>query len=469
MLTLLYILIVFLLVFANGFFVASEFALVGVRRSRIETLAETGSVRAQRLLNLLDNLNAYISATQLGITMASLALGWIGEPVFAHLLEAPLKGRVSEVTLHTISFAVAFSIITFLHIVLGELAPKTLALERAEKVALAISWPMQAFYKIFRWPIRLLDWAGTRVVRLFGLHPSTEHASVYTEEELRRLIDISRQSGHLQLQPEEQQFINRVFEFSDAEVREAMVPRTQVTALPQTATLEDVRSAFLSTGYSRLPVYGKQADEIVGLLFRKDLDMGRMHRDGFDLKKLVRPPAFIPATASLGEALRQMQSTRVHFVFVIDEHGGMEGILTLEDLLEEIVGEINDEYDEEIREQIKKDGDAYLLDGMLAVRDANQRLKLDLPEENGYTTIAGFLMDFEGRILNVGDKVEHEQGTFEVQRTDGLRISRVRFTPVRKTDNRISQTLVALSPSVDVNVLAESVNTLSAYTATLPL
>ena len=467
MISVVYIIVVFLLVFANGFFVASEFALVGVRRSRIETLAESGNKTAQRLLRLIDNLNAYISATQLGITMASLALGWIGEPVFAHLLEAPLKGRVSEVTLHTISFAIAFSIITFLHIVLGELAPKTLALERAEKVALAISWPMEAFYKIFRWPIRLLDWSGTRVVRLFGLHPTTDHASVYTEEELRRLIDISRQSGHLEA--EEQQFIHRVFEFSDAEVREAMVPRTQVTALSQTATFEDVRSAFLSTGYSRLPVYGKQPDEIVGLLFRKDLDMGRFHRDGFDLKKLVRPATFIPATALLGEALRQMQSERVHFVFVVDEHGGMEGILTLEDLLEEIVGEINDEYDEEIREQIKKDGDAYLLDGMLAVRDANQRLKLDLPEENGYTTIAGFLMDFEGRILNVGDKVEHEQGTFEVQRTDGLRISRVRFTPVRKTDNRISQTLVALSPSVDVNVLAESVNTLSAYTATLPL
>jgi CBS domain containing-hemolysin-like protein len=229
MVTLLYIVIVFLLVFANGFFVASEFALVGVRRSRVQTLAESGNTKAQRLLHLLDNLNAYISATQLGITMASLALGWIGEPVFAHLLEAPLKDRVSEVTLHTISFAIAFTIITFLHIVLGELAPKTLALERAEKVALAISWPMEAFYKIFRWPIRLLDWAGTRTVRLFGLNPTSDHASVYTEEELRHLIDISRKSGHLN--SEEQQLIHRVFDFSDAEVREAMVPRNQVKAI----------------------------------------------------------------------------------------------------------------------------------------------------------------------------------------------------------------------------------------------
>jgi len=172
MLTVLYIVVVFALVLANGFFVASEFALVGVRRSRIEMLAAAGNRKARRLLRLLEDLNAYISATQLGITMASLALGWIGEPVFAHLLEGPLAGRVSDVTLHTISFAVAFSIITFLHIVLGELAPKTLALERAEKIALVISWPMQTFYRVFRWPIRLLDWAGTRTVRLFGLQPS---------------------------------------------------------------------------------------------------------------------------------------------------------------------------------------------------------------------------------------------------------------------------------------------------------
>lgn len=427
MISVLYVFLVFFLVFANGFFVASEFALVGVRRSRIEMLAARGSRNAKRLLLLLDNLNTYISATQLGITMASLALGWIGEPVFAHLLEAPLRGRVSDLTLHTISFAIAFAIITFLHIVLGELAPKTLALERAEKVALAIAWPMEAFYKIFRWPIRMLDWSGTKVVRLFGLHPSNEHASVYTEDELRRLIDISRQSG--QLKDEEQQLIHRVFEFSDAEVSEAMVPRMQVTGLPVHATLVDVRNAFASTGYSRLPVYGSSLDDIIGLLFRKDLDMGRINGDDFQLKDYVHPPTFIPATASLGEALRGMQSARVHFVFVIDEHGGLEGILTLEDLLEEIVGEINDEFDEEVREQIRRDGKAYVLDGMLSVRDANEYLKLDIPEDGGYTTIAGFLMDRAGRILHRGDKVDHERGIFEIERVEKRRITRVRLIP----------------------------------------
>jgi CBS domain containing-hemolysin-like protein len=426
MLTLLYVVIVFLLVFANGFFVASEFALVGVRRSRIQTLAVSGNSKAARLLNLLDNLNAYISATQLGITMASLALGWIGEPVFAHLLEAPLKNRVSEVTLHTISFAIAFSIITFLHIVLGELAPKTLALERAEKVALAISWPMQMFYKVFQWPIRLLDWAGAQTVRLFAVRPTTDHASVYTQEELRHLIDVSRISGHLERQ--EQELIQRIFDFSDAAVREAMVPRNQVVALPVKTTLAEARSAFLSTGYSRLPVYGANFDDMSGLLFRKDLDMGRISHEGFDLKELIRPAVYIPVTASLGQALRQMQTARVHFMFVIDEHGSIEGILTLEDLLEEIVGEINDEYDEEIREQIRKDGETYVLDAMLTVRDANRQLGLALPENDSYTTIAGFLMARAGRILETGDSIEHDAGVFTVERVDNRRIRRIRFT-----------------------------------------
>jgi CBS domain containing-hemolysin-like protein len=427
MITALYILLVLVLVLANGFFVASEFALVGVRRSRIQTLVAGGDVRAQRLLALLNNLNAYISATQLGITMASLALGWIGEPVFAHLLEEPLRGRVSEVTLHTISFAIAFSIITFLHIVLGELAPKTLALERAEAVSLAISWPLQAFYKVFQWPIRLLDWSGTRVVRLFGLHPGGDHASVYTEGELRHLIDVSRQSGYLE--SEEQQLIHKVFDFSDAEVKEAMVPRPQVTAIPVSATLDDVRRAFLTTGYSRLPVYGKNLDDIIGLLFRKDFDMGRVSNEDFDLRHLVRPPSFIPSSALLGTALKRMQALQGHFVFVVDEHGGLEGILTIEDLLEEIVGEINDEYDEETREQIKQDGETYILDGMLPVRDANKRFGLGLTEDEGYTTIAGYLLAKAGRLLRPGDRIEATAGVFSVERVEKRRISRVRFRP----------------------------------------
>jgi CBS domain containing-hemolysin-like protein len=437
MLSALNILLVFLLVFANGFFVASEFSLVGVRRSRIATLAAAGDRRARRLLGLVDNLNAYISATQLGITLASLALGWIGEPAIAHLLEAPLAGRVSETVLHTISFTIAFAVITFLHIVLGELAPKTIALERAEKTALAIALPMQIFYRVFSYPIRLLDWAGTRTVRLFGLHPSSDHASIYTEEELRSLIVASRQSGHIE--EEEQQLIDRVFDFSDAEVREAMIPRTNVAALPVTATFEEAKGAFRTLGYSRLPVYREQLDDIVGVVFRRDLEP--YYDDPapgiFDLEKIARPPAFIPASARLGAVLKQMQRTRTHLAFVIDEHGGIEGIVTLEDLLEEIVGEINDEYDEEVRSQITRAADgAYLVDGMLAVRDANRHFDLQLPEEAGYTTLAGFLLAQSGHLMQVGETVEYEGARFTVERVDRRRIRRVRYTPAEKEDQQ---------------------------------
>ena len=429
MITILYIAAVFLLVLANGFFVASEFALVGVRRSRVETLAAQGNQRARRLLRLLANLNAYISATQLGITMASLALGWIGEPVVAHLLERPLNGLVSEITLHTISFGIAFIVITFLHIVLGELAPKTLALERAESVALAISWPMELFNRIFHWPVRMLDWAGTRTVRLFGLHSTGEHTSVYTADELRLLVEMSQKSGYLG--PEQRQLLDRVFSFAEVGVREAMVPRTQVQALPATATLEQVRAVFLETGFSRLPVYRNRNDNLVGVVYRKDLDMGQVSAESFEVEELMRAPAFVPESASAGEALKQMQSSRVHFLFVLNEHGGIEGILTLEDLLEEIVGEISDEYDPEVREQIVEERGSYVLDGMLAVRNANQRLGLDLPEDDGYTTIAGFLMARAGRVLQQDETVEYNGGVFRIERVERMRIRRVSFTPAR--------------------------------------
>lgn len=407
---------------------ASEFSLVGVRRSRIAALAAAGNRRARLLLGLLDHLNAYISATQLGITMASLALGWIGEPAFAHLLEGPLAGRVSEAWLHTIAFTMAFTLITFLHIVIGELAPKTLALERTEKIALAVAGPMQLFYNVFRWPIKFLDWAGTRTVRLFGLHPSGDHASIYTEDELRQLIEASHQSGNLET--DEKKLINKVLDFADTTVREAMIPRTAVSALPVTATLDDAMKAFRALGYSRMPAYRERIDEVIGVLFRRDLEPYLESRSlTFNLEQVLHPAVFIPETARLGAVLKEMQKTRAHLAFVVNEHGGMEGIITLEDLLEEIVGEINDEYDEELRAQIVKDGDSYVLDGMLAVRDANRALKLRLPERADYTTLAGFLMDQAGHLLSPGESIEYNGARFTVERIERRRIRRIRLVP----------------------------------------
>lgn len=418
--------LVLFLVAVNGFFVAAEFALVGVRRSRIETLAASGKSSAKRLLRLLDNLNAYLSASQLGITLASLGLGWVGEPVIARMLEQPLAG-LSEPLRHGIAFGVAFAIITSLHIVLGEQAPKLLGLERAERVALATSWPMMWFYRIFQWPIRALDWASARTVRLFGLKASMEHGSIYTEAELRQLIDVSRQSGHLRA--EERRLIHKVFEFSDTLVREAMVPRTQIAAISADCELEEIAKTFDRYRFSRLPVYRESIDDVIGFVHSKDIMPYLLKPENFKLEDVIQPPLYVVDTARLEDVLRQMQKSKSHFGFVVDEHGGLEGIITLEDLLEEIVGEISDEHDEEVNEQITPlDDHTYQLDGGLAVRDLNRRLKLNVPESESYTTTGGFLMTAAGHVLKPGEVVEYNGLEFKVERVERRRVVRIKLT-----------------------------------------
>ncbi|MDT7688746.1 MAG: magnesium and cobalt exporter, family [Acidobacteriota bacterium] len=439
--TFLRILAVLLLVIANGFFVTSEFAIVSVRRMSIATRAEAGERRARRLLAFKDNLGAYISATQLGVTLSSLGLGWLGESTLADLLAPPfeqlaagLPSRYGEYfavgVRHIVASVIAFILITFFHIVLGEQVPKMLGIERSERIALFTVGPMFWFSRVFRGPIRLLDWAASAATRALGLHGSSEHASIYTEEEIRQLVNISHKSGHLE--EEERRLINRVFDFSEAEVREAMIPRTEVQALPLTATLEECEHAFCDFGYSRLPVYGDRLDDIAGVLFMKDLMpcLRTLEPTTFNIEQMLHPALFVPATARLGSVLAQMQSEKTHIACVVDEHGGLEGIVTLEDLLEEIVGEINDEYDEETKSQIVEEPNGtFLLDGMLAVRDANRRFKLKLPEEAGYTTMAGFLLARAGRILRPDETVEHEGGLFLVEQVEGRRIRRIRYTP----------------------------------------
>ncbi len=436
--SLLNFLVVILLVLGNGFFVASEFALVAVRKSRIEALAAEGSKPAERLLDLLNNLNAYISATQLGITLFSLGLGYVAEPAVVKVIE-PLLITLGNATgaeflssptlAHTISFIIAFSIITFLHIVFGELAPKTAALELSEKVSMIVALPLQIFYRIFNYPIRLLDWTGTKTVRLFGLHSSGEHGSSYTEDEIRQLINVSQESGHLN--EEERRLINQVFEFSETTVKEAMIPRTEIAAISAALTLNEIVEAFQQNGYSRLPVYRDSMDDIAGFIHSKDLMPFLLKPKTFKIEAVLQKPMYVVDTARLEDVLRQMQREKFHFGFVVDEHGGVEGIITLEDLLEEIVGDISDEHDEEVNEQIKdlKDG-SYILDGSLAVRDLNKRCDMHLPISESYTTIAGFLMSEAGQILSEGETVPFNGHLFKIEKVDKRRILKVRMEKV---------------------------------------
>ncbi len=430
------IFLVVVLVAANGFFVASEFALVAVRRSRIESQAAEGNRAAVRLAAMLRDLNAYISATQLGITLSSLGLGWIGEPAVASMI-TPLLASAGEMTgvemlatpafIHALSFALAFSFITFLHIVFGELAPKTAALELSERIAYAVALPLLVFYKIFYYPIRLLDWAGTKTVRIAGLKGSDAHGASYTEEEIKQVLNVSFQSGHLN--EEESKLINQIFEFSDTTVKEAMIPRTEITAVPDESTLEHIAAVFNESGYSRLPVYRGSLDDIVGFVHSKDLVKYVGAPETFALDDILIRPNYVVDTARLEDVLRQMQTEKFHFGFVVDEHGGVEGIITLEDLLEEIVGDISDEHDEEVNQQMIEQGDgSFILDGGIAVRDLNKRLGSNLPVSESYTTIAGLMMAESGRLLEPGESVRLNGHLFEVEAVDKRRILRVRMT-----------------------------------------
>ncbi len=424
-----FLLIVFI-VGLNAFFVASEFALVSVRRTRIETGAAEGSKSAQAALRLLDNPTLFISAVQLGVTLASLALGWIGEPTVARILEPFAEKIASEGTAgyiaHGAAIVVSFSIITFLHVVLGELVPKMFALEKAETFALFASRPLAVFAKVFSPILWVLNLAGGALGKVLGLKSSLEHTSVYTEEEIRQLVKLSEESGHLN--KEERRLINRVFEFSETTVKEAMIPRTEIVGVSENCTVEEIARAFRQNGYSRLPVWRGSLDDIAGFIHSKDLMPFLLRPKSFNLEKVLQKPMYIVDTARLEDVLRQMQRAKSHFGFVVDEHGGVEGIITLEDLLEEIVGDISDEHDEEVNDQIRKiNDDVYVLDGGLAVRDLNRRLKLNLPISENYTTIAGFLMSESGQILNEGETVPFNGHIFKVEKVDKRRILKVRM------------------------------------------
>ncbi|MEP7075008.1 MAG: hemolysin family protein, partial [Acidobacteriota bacterium] len=284
--------------------------------------------------------------------------------------------------------------------------------------------PLELFATVFSPVLWIFNKAGSAAGRALGLKTSLEHASVYTEEELRQLVKLSEESGHLK--EEERELIDKVFEFSETTVKEAMIPRTEIVALSEGCTFEEIAEAFHEHGYSRLPVYRDSLDDIVGVIHGKDL-MAYMRRPkSFQLESIIQKPVYVVDTARLEDVLRQMQKEKFHFGFVVDEHGGVEGIITLEDLLEEIVGEISDEHDEEVNQQIEPQPDgSFLLDGGLAVRDLNRRLEMNLPVSEGYTTVAGFLMSEAGQLLNKGESVAFNDHVFRVEEVDKRRITKV--------------------------------------------
>lgn len=419
-----------LLVVLNGLFVAAEFALVKVRPTRIAQLVSEGNSKAALVDDCLDNIDAYLSVSQLGITLASLGLGWLGEPAVASLINPLLLswGVQSLDILHTISFIIAFSVITLLHVVFGELAPKSIAIQKAESIALWLAGPMHLFYFIFYPAVVLLNGTANRIVKLLGLQPASESELIHSEEELRMIISESYRGG--EINQNEQELLQNVFRFEDRVAEEIMVPRTEVVFLDSRKSLDDNLKLVRKTGHTRFPLCEGSPDRVSGLINIKDLlNLDENIKEIADIK---REMLFVPEAMSLGELLHTFQNNHQHMAVVLDEYGGTAGIVTMENVLEELVGEIQDEFDNEEPEIISVEDGSLLVSGQMFIDTAAEKFKLDIDEEDEqYNTLAGYMLGKIGKRPREGDAVVQENIKLEVVKMKGMRIDRIRISKIK--------------------------------------
>ncbi|MFW6039547.1 MAG: hemolysin family protein, partial [Gemmatimonadota bacterium] len=404
------LLAVLALVLANGFFVAAEFALVSMRRARIDELVERGDALAGQLLRAHEELDRSISGTQLGITLASLGLGWIGEATVARLIEdsfAGLPDPWAVVATHGTAVAVAFSLITFLHIVLGELAPKSLALMRPETIGRYLAAPLNAFNFVMGPAIYLLNGAARVVLRLLGAGTLGTRGRVHSPEEIRMLLGQSRAEGVVEM--DEEAMIHGVFELTNTVAREVMTPRPDIVAFSTDTPLDEVLATASETGFSRFPVFRESIDDVIGVVLVKDLlrwVQATDDRPRFRLDRVVRAPFFIPESKPVDDLLAELRHRKVHMAIVVDEFGGTDGIVTLEDLVEEIVGDIFDEHDVARQEVEVLGGGRVRVEGGASLEDLLAEFAIgDVEESEAYDTVAGYVIGRLGRIPSPGDRV----------------------------------------------------------------
>ena len=416
---------VIVLVLANAFFVAAEFALVGSRRTRLDEMARAGDGKARLARRAVQSLDRYISATQLGITLASLGLGWIGEPALAHFIEGGfrwLPDAASAVATHATASAIAFAIITVLHIVLGELVPKAMALIYPEIVSGWVAAPLMGFAWVMAWPITVLNGTANRLLRLMGIAPMGETERLHSPEEIRMLVEQSTTGGSLL--HEEARLIEGVFEFSEKTAQEVMTPRTQMVALDSNLTVEAAADEVAVARRSRYPVYTESLDEIVGVVHAKDILTAIRSKPGQTIRTIMRPPLFVPGTREVEDVLADMKRLNNHLAVVLDEYGGTAGLVTMEDLLEEIVGPIFDEYDPQ--EKAAGGDGVLLLDGAQPISEFNAQHDAAL-DHTDYTTVGGYVFGQLGRLPRPGDRVTVGPHTFEVAEMEGRRVKSLRL------------------------------------------
>ena len=411
-----------LLVLLNGFFVSAEFAIVKIRSGRIDALVEEGRKSAVTAKHLLNHLEGYLSACQLGITLCSLGLGFLGEPVVARML-APLFAwaGMGESAVHVTSLILAFVCIAMLHVVLGELAPKTMAVRKAESVTLLLAPAMKVFYRIMYPAVWVLNRMSSGLLRLFGITPVSGLESLHTEEEIRVMMKESSESGLID--STEMSLVDNIFEFADTTAREVMIPRTEMICLYTQNTMDENLEIALEGKRTRYPVCNQDKDHIIGFIHIKDL----IRSESDDYHPLIRPIIAVPESMPISNLMKQMQRSKCQIAILIDEYGGTSGLVTLEDIIEEIIGEIQDEFDEERPgiEQIEEN--IYSIDGLMLIESINDRFGLELDSDD-YDTIGGWLYSrIEVLPPQVGQTVEYDGCLYIIEETDNKRISRVKF------------------------------------------
>src|SRR5271163_2291431 len=437
--------LILLLVAANAFFAAAEFALVSIRETRIQQLIEARRIGARIVQKLHRNLDEVVNGVQLGITVVSLTLGWVGEPLLARMVEAPL-GQIPHAGIyaHAIAVGVAFVLITCLHVILGELVPKSLALQRAERVALAVAAPMDVFLTITG-PLTIgMSRVAGFVLRAFGTR-EIRHGSVHSPDELKLIVTAAHTSG--QLSPGQEEMLLNALELDNLTARQVMVPRTRIFSLPSDLNLDDALSRVVDEQHSRVPVYDPQRgpEHIVGVLYAKDLTRWTRLRLRFGL---VAPPSaeriaqmkigqimhdvlVVPETKSLLDLLGEFQQRKRHLAVVVDEFGSTAGVISVEDVLEQLVGELEDEFDIASADPVVTDANAPLvLDGSVNIRDLEAQYELKLPQDEGYETLAGFLLSRLQKVPAGGEALDYEGRRFVVEKMDGHRIAMIRIEPV---------------------------------------
>jgi CBS domain containing-hemolysin-like protein len=418
--------VILFLIFVNGFFVAAEFAVAAASRPRIAQLAESGSSAARRVLHVLSDpahINRYLSTAQIGITLASLALGMYGEHTVAEWFIGPLEhlGWFGVATAHTIATVIAVAFLTYLHVVLGEMIPKSLALQSASTVAVYLSSSMALTEQLFRPLTSIFNWIGNALLRLFGIPIANPEARLVSSDELAYILEESSESGLLD--PTEQIFLENVIDFQQRSVGQVMTPRTRMAAIPVDADRQEVLSLVCDDRHSRYPVYEDDRDHIVGILYIKDLARQLLEPPTtFELRTLLRPAVFVPETLALDEMLAQFRSAHFQIAVVLDEYGGTAGIVTLEDLAEEIIGEIQDEFDEEIAPFEELDATTLRVRGDLLLDELTQHYDLDFEAEEA-ETVGGLIMSMLGHVAQPGEHCDYQGLRLEVESMDGLAVN----------------------------------------------